>query len=131
MPYVNTNAEYQPPQLIEREHLEQIHRPRVFSLAARLSTQISGNPGVRIEFMNDMQNRTHLGGLPVNVGKTAHRLREFSMERATMSLYRDSVFCPALRGGTPSQKRFFDAICKELAEFIHSLALSDVENLYE
>jgi hypothetical protein len=68
VPYVNTNREYQPAQLI-RQQQEAFFAHRNYSLVSFMSAKISGNGQMRQEFMNRSQELIGdtLGGLPVHV----------------------------------------------------------------
>eukprot|EP00584_Thalassiosira_punctigera_P024351 CAMPEP_0172574100 /NCGR_PEP_ID=MMETSP1067-20121228/136531_1 /TAXON_ID=265564 ORGANISM="Thalassiosira punctigera, Strain Tpunct2005C2" /NCGR_SAMPLE_ID=MMETSP1067 /ASSEMBLY_ACC=CAM_ASM_000444 /LENGTH=560 /DNA_ID=CAMNT_0013366723 /DNA_START=93 /DNA_END=1775 /DNA_ORIENTATION=+ len=122
IPYVNTNAEYQPQRLISSmspRELDDFFAKKSYALAAVFSAKISGAGGYREAFAEradsffgngtlDGKNGT-LGGMPVEINIIQEK-REMVWEAHTMQLYRDSVFCPSFRGDLPAQKRFFDAI---------------------
>jgi hypothetical protein len=110
VPYVNTNREYQPAQLI-RQQQEEFFAHRNYSLVSFMSAKISGNGQMRQEFMNRSQELIGdtLGGLPVHVSDMDQG-RKLQSEQETLQKYRQSIFCPFFRGDSPNQKRFFDVI---------------------
>ena len=117
VPYVNSNSEYQPPALhrlyTNSTAFEEFFGPRqkTISVAAVMSSKIKGNPTIREIFFNSSQELigNHIAGLPTKLIHVEGR-RRMPDEQETMALYRQSLFCPSLRGDSPNQKRFFDAI---------------------
>jgi len=80
-----------------------------------MSTKISGKGEVRQQFYDavsklagDDNNKT-LAGRPILVSGLA-KGRTIRGERAIQEAYRNSVFCPCLRGDEPPQKRIFDVV---------------------
>ena len=85
-------------------------KTRSLQLSAFMSPQISGRSDDRIAFYEAVQrlpNQT-LAGRPTLVTAVQHRV--IAGEAEIQQAYRDSVFCPCLRGDEPPQKRFFDAL---------------------
>lgn len=122
VPYVNTNAEYQPDKLISNMNpveLDRFFSEKRYALAAVFAAKISGNGYARKEFAEKadsyfgngtlLHNNGTLAGMPVEIIVIQER-RKMVGEAHTMQLYRESIFCPSFRGDTPDQKRFFDAI---------------------
>jgi hypothetical protein len=118
MPYVNTHSHYQPAMLLdlqEEKTFDDVFGKKKYSMAAVLSTKISGKGIIRQQFVNRSEELfgAEIGGLPINIRNLqegSKPRRKFSNEQEVMSLYRHSIFCPSLRGDSPDQKRFFDAI---------------------
>jgi hypothetical protein len=106
VPYVNTNPENQPHALAQN-HNKSMDK-RQYALSAFMSSKISGNSGDRQHFFSVMKNTTEIGGRPVFVSSISHR--SIKGEAEIMEMYRDSIFCPCLRGDSPPQKRIFDVI---------------------
>lgn len=104
MPYLNTNEEYQPDSLSFRYPKE-----RHYSVVAYFNRVISGNGKSRKAFMDAAANVSKLAGKPVLISGLGP-LRSMPNEKDVMASYRDSIFCPCLRGDSPPQKRFFDSI---------------------
>ncbi|GAX17776.1 hypothetical protein FisN_24Hh157 [Fistulifera solaris] len=108
-PYVNTNADYQPDHLRLTPGLQD----RRYAVTAFMSGNI-GERSFRLRYdflnaLNKMQaNNATIGGLPVYVGHLNNRMMD--NETAILEKYRESIFCPCLRGNTPAQKRFFDVL---------------------
>ena len=113
MPYVNTNAEYQPDRLHGANSIDwnSLFQRKNLSLAAVMSPKIAGDSRPRQQFMNRSGDLIEhgLGGMPVHITGFLNK-RKLPNEQETMKLYRQSVFCPFLRGDTPQQKRLFDTI---------------------
>ena len=112
VPFVNTNSEYRPQAVMTRLRDETFFQQKNVSLAAVFSPVISGRSDLRQEFALNATDLfgDNILGLPVVIRllhKTGRRMRD---ERGALQLYRDSLFCPVLRGDTPVQKRLFDAI---------------------
>lgn len=74
-----------------------------------MSTKIAGNSRDRAAFVQATANLSVLVGRPVIVTALGKR-RTLQGEQYVQQVYRDSVFCPCLRGDEPPQKRFIDAI---------------------
>lgn len=122
VPYVNTNAEYQPDKLMfsmNSDELDQFFSSKKYALSAVFGKKISGNGYARIQFVDKADklfgngtiesNNGTLGKMPVHIRVMQHK-RKMVGEAETMQQYRDSVFCPVFRGDEPNQKRFFDAL---------------------
>jgi len=112
IPYSNSIIDYQPISLMKHT----MH-PKSIALSVVMSTQISGNGQVRVDFVSqssqgllfgEASNMT-LGGLPVHINDMTSS-RALTDEVDVMKLYQRSIFCPVFRGDGPTQKRFFDAI---------------------
>lgn len=108
-PYVNTNTEYQPNHLQLTPGLKH----RRYAISAFMSGFIGERAfRLRHDFLNTLStmqsNNTTVAGLPVYVGYLSNRMMD--NETAILEKYRESIFCPCLRGNTPAQKRFFDVI---------------------
>ena len=111
IPYANTNPEYQP-NVVGTQDLSV--QDRNFSLVAKYSQQISGSSYIRVAFMQEAQRYEKevsplLAGKPMSVGGLSGKGRSMGGEREILSMYRDTVFCPILRGDDPVQKRPYDA----------------------
>ena len=107
MPYANTNPENQP-KAIYHTTLED----KVYAMGAIISPKIYGKSDDRRAFFEAykaLPNNQTLGGLPSFVIELKERTLRGG-EVHTQQVYRDSVFCPTLRGDSPPQKRFFDAL---------------------
>jgi hypothetical protein len=115
VPYVNSNHEYQPPALQrlndDNAAFEEFFASKNISMAAVMSSKIKGNPTMREMFFNNSESLfgNTMDGLPLNLIHVQGR-RRMPDEQETMQLYRQSLFCPSLRGDSPNQKRFFDAL---------------------
>jgi len=108
-PYVNTNADFQPNAAVFRSAHEK--RQRKYAMAAFLSKSIGDSKvSVRRDFIRSIEstNLTSIAGLPIYVSGLDRRVLE--NETVLFDVYRDSIFCPCLRGNTPAQKRFFDVL---------------------
>ena len=92
VPYVNTNAEYQPDQLMfsmNSDELDQFFSAKKYALAAVLSKKISGNGYARQQFVDKADNffgngtiesnNGTLGGMPVHIRVMQHK-RKVSTE---------------------------------------------------
>lgn len=111
MPYVNTNSEYQPQPTVDRLKDDEFFKMKNYSMAAIFSPKISGRGDLRVQFH---QNFTQLfgediQGMPFHVYMLDDN-RKTPNERDSFEIYRQSIFCPILRGDSPPQKRLFDAI---------------------
>jgi hypothetical protein len=112
MPYVNMNPDYQP-NLVATKNFKPI-RERQFSVVAKLNTKISGRGADRVRFKQCAEehmklNNGTLVNRPMMVGELSAR-RSMGNEVEILETYRDTIFCPCLRGDEPPQKRFFDVI---------------------
>lgn len=113
IPYMNTNEEYQPNR-VGLDFWKPVEK-RDFAVAAMYNVNISGNGQPRALFLaavNQHLNTTdgRLAGLPIHVRGSLGPARQIGSEKATLELYRNSIFCPILRGDEPPQKRFFDVM---------------------
>ncbi|GKY91146.1 hypothetical protein MPSEU_000087400 [Mayamaea pseudoterrestris] len=111
MPYVNMNENYQPH--VVRHNFKPL-RERTYALVAKLNSKISGNGSDRKRFMESAaaHEATH-GSLIANKSMIVGELgahRKMGNEMEILEAYRDTIFCPCLRGDEPPQKRFFDVI---------------------
>ena len=114
-PYVNTNADYQPnhPQFL-KTHATNSLEQRDYAIVAAMSGYIAKDRKhqLRKEFLQTMkvlsEKNNTIAGRSVFVSGLQRRVIE--REDEILSLYRRSVFCPCIRGDTPAQKRFFDAL---------------------
>lgn len=125
-PYVNTNADYQPNHLTLTAGLEH----RRYAVTAFMSGNIGERSfRLRYEFLNTLNkmqsNNTTIAGLPVYVGQLSNRMMD--NETAILEKYRESIFCPCLRGNTPAQKRFFDVIMSGCIPVVMEYASSKEE----
>lgn len=80
-------------------------------MAAFMSTKVSGSSWIRQTFyetLHKLPNLT-LADRPILTIALA-RGRTLKGEASVHEAYRNSIFCPCLRGDEPPQKRFFDAI---------------------
>ncbi len=86
VPYVNTNAEYQPDKLMfsmNSEELDQFFSSKKYALAAVLAKKISGNGYARVQFVDKADklfgngtiesNNGTLGGMPVHIQVMQHK----------------------------------------------------------
>ena len=111
VPYLNTNEEYQPDVLVQMKSIDE----RKTAVTAMFNANVAANSLPRLEFMEAVEkfrNETDgsLAGLPLQVKGYLARFRRIGSEGKILESYRDSIFCPILRGDTPNQKRFFDVI---------------------
>ena len=106
VPYVNTNPENQP-NVVHRNLLKGFDQ-RKFALSAFMANQIRGNSQDRLDFFEAMKGVAEIAGRPVNAVSFLHR--NINDEPAIQQAYRDSIFCPCLRGDEPPQKRIFDVL---------------------
>jgi hypothetical protein len=108
VPYANTNPENQPHVLMNRKGIDK----RKYALSAFMSGKLAGNALVRQEFIGSLSDLTNnsLAGLPVQVKVFEGRTRSLAGEGRVQEIYRDTIFCPCLRGDEPPQKRIFDAM---------------------
>ena len=107
MPYANTNPQNQP-KAIHHTTLED----KVYAMSAFISPKIAGESNDRRAFFEAYEalpNNQTLGGLPTLVNGLKGRHIQGG-ELHILQAYRDSVFCPTLRGDSPPQKRFFDVL---------------------
>lgn len=92
VPYVNTNAEYQPDNLMfsmNSGELDQFFSSKKYALAAVLAKKISGNGYARVQFVDKADkffgngtiesNNGTLGGMPVHIRVMQHK-RKVSTE---------------------------------------------------
>jgi hypothetical protein len=76
-----------------------------------MSAEIKGNGWARVAFfqaIETLENYT-IAGMPIlvsGISKSRTMVGEADIQQA----YRESIFCPCLRGDEPPQKRFFDAL---------------------
>jgi len=79
-------------------------------MAAFISSKIDGNPWARIAFLEQVEKMNYtLAGMPILTGKIK-KGRTMGNEGDIAEAYRQSIFCPILRGDYPPQKRFFDVM---------------------
>ena len=107
MPYANTNPQNQP-NAIHHTSLED----KVYAMSAFISPKIRRKSDDRRAFFEAYEalpNNQTLGGLPTLVNGLQGR-QIHGGELHILQAYRDSVFCPTLRGDSPPQKRFFDVL---------------------
>lgn len=123
IPYLNTNVDYQPLNLLQRPHSWWTTRSRTYSVVAHFGylggkqeyVTTAGGRNITIwrnsflrhwqEFLGDS-----VGGLPVSVGSLGGRYISNATEHDFMQVYQQSTFCLVLPGDGPPQKRFFDVI---------------------
>lgn len=113
VPYVNDDPSYQP-SVVRGRDPKWWTRPRKFSVAyyfGSLNKQMkkTSQRKFRQYFLEEVRTNwtssPYLGGLPYiveDLSSDGYNDDFFS------EVYRDSIFCPALPGDAPTQKRFFD-----------------------
>jgi hypothetical protein len=106
IPYANTSPQNQPNEIRHTTFEE-----KVYALSAFMSPKIDARSDDRLSFFEEYErlpNNQTLAGLPTLVNGLHGR--KVNGEANTQQAYRDSVFCPSLRGDYPPQKRFFDVL---------------------
>lgn len=132
IPYVNTHSEYQPSYLKQRRvDRDAFYSQKNISMAVVMASRISGNGAIRQAFIDraDEWFNGEIGGLPVSITNIQEK-RKLPNEVETMKLYRQSIFCPCLRGDEPNQKRFFDVILSGCIPVVMSYASGQNSTTY-
>ena len=116
VPYLNDDPSYQPSVVRGRDPKWWI-RPRKFSVAyyfGSINKKMKNTSHRKFrqylleEVRTNWTSSPYLGGLPYiieDLSSDSHYDNDFFSE-----VYRNSIFCPALPGDAPTQKRFFDVI---------------------
>jgi len=118
IPYANLNREAQP-DIVGNISNNSIIKPlddREYAVSAFMSTNLNGNARDRKAFLAAFENVTALGDgkrrkrWSVHVSGLSGRGRTIRGESSVQAQYRNTIFCPVLRGDEPPQKRLFDVL---------------------
>ena len=124
IPYVNTDANYQPKSLVTLPESWWLDRPRQYSLTAIMGTPT--HLPVRRELYNNATTLLgdDIGGLPIYLS-TSGKDRNLKRHDVAMDMYRNSIFCPILPGDDCGQKRFFDVVLSGCIPVVLRYSTSD------